>query len=210
MNKIFIFDADEVVLRRELYFSQRLAMDFGIPEDEIMKFFKNEYKDCAVGKSDLKEILERYVKIWGWRSTVDDLMKYWFENERGINEKVVAEIKNLKKIGYTCCLATNNEKFRTQYLLNEVGLKDLFDHIFSSYEIGFLKSENEFWEFVQDKIGADNPNMIIVCDNDEHNIKKVNELGMKGFLFGSEKEFENKIHEIINQERRMFNKVKIM
>lgn len=97
MKRIFIFDADEVVLKREMYFSRRLARDFEIPEEEIMKFFKKEYKDCAIGKSDLRNVLKKYIENWGWSGSVQDLMKYWFENEREINGAVVNEIKNLRR-----------------------------------------------------------------------------------------------------------------
>ncbi len=201
MKKIFIFDADEVVLKREMYFSQRLARDFGIPEEEIMKFFRKEYKDCAVGKADLKDVLKEYVEVWEWNGSIEDLMEYWLENEREINEAVVDEIRNLRKRGYVCCLATNNEKYRTRYLLEEVGLKDLFDHFFSSSEVGYLKSEDEFWKFVREKIGTDEQGGIVVWDSDEKNVEKVNELGMTGFLFTSEENFKEKVNEITNQKK---------
>jgi putative hydrolase of the HAD superfamily len=209
MKKIFIFDADEVILNREMYFSQRLARDFGISEDEIMKFFKNEYQDCAVGKADLKKELEKYIKIWEWKGSVEDLMKYWFENERDINNTVESEIKKLRGEGFFCCLATNNEKYRTQYLLEEVGLKDLFDYVFSSSEIGFLKSQDNFWRHVQEKLGINDLGEIMFWDSDKRNVDKVNELGMKGFLFTNEKEFKEKIGEISNREEANFGERKL-
>ena len=152
MKHIVIFDADEVVIKREMYFSQRLARDFNIPEEKIMKFFRNEYKECAVGKADLKETLEKYLEKWGWKGTTDDLLKYWFENEREVDEEMAREIKSLRVKGHVCCLATNNEYYRTKYLADEVGLGQLFDRIFSSAEIGHLKSENEFWKYVEKKL----------------------------------------------------------
>jgi putative hydrolase of the HAD superfamily len=209
MKRIFIFDADEVVLKREMYFSRRLARDFEIPEEEIMKFFKKEYKDCAIGKSDLRNVLKKYIENWGWSGSVQDLMKYWFENEREINGAVVNEIKNLRRKGYTCCLATNNEIYRTQYLLNEVGLKDLFDYVFSSSEVGFLKSAGEFWKFVQERIGVNDPGNIVVWDSDRKNIKKVNELGMKGFIFTDEETFLMDINEMLDPKKMEHDKRKI-
>lgn len=199
MKRIIIFDADEVVIKREMYFSQRLARDFDIPEEKIMEFFRKEYKDCAVGKADLKKVLKKYIDDWGWKGSVDDLLKYWFEGEREIDKEMAHEIKSLRAKGYICCLATNNEIYRTKYLVDEVGLGNLFDHIFSSSEVGHLKSENEFWKYVEKKLES-NLDDIIVWDSDEKNIKKVSELGMKGFLFKDMKDFREKMGELLYQK----------
>ncbi|HLM84017.1 MAG TPA: HAD family hydrolase [Candidatus Bathyarchaeia archaeon] len=171
MKNTIIFDADEVVVKREMYFSQRLAGDFNIPEEKVMDFFRNEYRECATGKTDLKKVLEKYINVWGWEGSVDDLLKYWFEHEREIDDEMVQEIKSLRARGYTCCLATNNESYRTRYLVNEVGLGNLFDHIFSSAEIGHLKVENDFWRHVENTLETSLTD-IIVWDSDEKTSKR--------------------------------------
>jgi putative hydrolase of the HAD superfamily len=197
MEKVIIFDADEVVVKREMYFSQRLAMDFNIPEEQIMQFFRNEFKDCAVGKVNLKEALEKYLPMWSWEGSVDDLLKYWFKNERELDEELVNEIKSLRAKGCICCLATNNEAYRTKYLAEEVGLGNYFDHIFSSSKIGCLKSENGFWKYVWDKLGVKDKENIVVWDSDEKIVEKVSQLGMKGFLFSGMENFRGKMNEIL-------------
>lgn len=106
-------------------------------------------------------------------------------------------------------MATNNEIYRTQYLLNEVGLKDLFDYVFSSSEVGFLKSAGEFWKFVQERIGVNDPGNIVVWDSDRKNIKKVNELGMKGFIFTDEETFLMDINEMLDPKKMEHDKRKI-
>lgn len=198
MNKIIIFDADGVVVKREMYFSQRLARDFDISEGEIMQFFQNEFKDCAVGKADLKDELEKYTKTWGWEDSVDDLLKYWFENERELDEELANEIKSLRAKGYICCLATNNEAYRTKYLAENADLKNLFDYIFSSSEIGHLKSEADFWKYVQEKLGLKNMENVIVWESDGKIVEKVAELGMKGFLFEGADNFREEMSRLSN------------
>jgi FMN phosphatase YigB (HAD superfamily) len=200
MKNIIIFDADGVIIKREMYFSQRLARDFDIPEEHIMQFFRNEYKDCAIGKADLKEALKKYVEIWGWEKSIDDLLKYWFESEQELDEEMVREIKSLRVRGYICCLATNNEAYRIKYLTETANLKDLFDYIFSSSEIGHLKSQDNFWKYVQEKLGLKDMENVVVWDNDEKNIEKVAELGAKGFLFDGVDNFREKMNEILGQK----------
>jgi putative hydrolase of the HAD superfamily len=210
MKKIVIFDADGVVVKREMYFSQRLARDFGIPEEDIMQFFQNEFRDCAVGKADLKKALEKYKEIWGWKKSVEDLMEYWFEGEIDLNEELVNGIKNLRKRGYICCLATNNEIYRTKYLEEKVGLKNLFDFIFSSAESGYLKSQDYFWKYVQEKLGLKDGENIIVWDNDGETVEKVSELGMEGFLFVSMEDFKDKMSELFDQKEAEYNGRKLV
>ena len=197
MKNIIIFDADGVIIKREMYFSQRLARDFDIPEEQIMQFFRNEYKDCAVGKADLKEALEKYIWTWGWKGSVGDLLKYWFESEQELDEEMENEVKSLRAKGYICCLATNNEAYRTKHLVETVGFKNLFDYIFSSSEIGHLKSQDNFWKYVQKKLGLKDMENIIVWDNDGKNIEKAAEFGMKGFLYSSTKDFREKMGEML-------------
>jgi len=200
MKKIIIFDADGVVVKREMYFSQRLARDFGIPEEDIMQFFRNEFKDCAVGRADLREALKKYVSMWGWDGSIDDLLKYWFENEKELDEELIKEINILRAKGFICCLATNNEVYRTKYLAETVGLKNLFDYIFSSAEISHLKIEDEFWKYIQEKLGLKDLENIIVWESDGKIIEKAAELGMKGFLFDGVDNFREKIVEVFSQK----------
>jgi putative hydrolase of the HAD superfamily len=198
MEKVIIFDADEVVVKREIYFNFRLEKEYGIPVAKTAPFFQNEYKLCAVGKEDLKKELEKRIKTWGWKGSVDNLLKYWLEGERETDDEMIREINSLRGKGYICCLATNNEAYRTKYLVEEVELGNLFDYIFSSSKIGHLKSEDSFWKYVWDEIGVNDKENIVVWDSDEKIVKKVTQLGMKGFLFGGAENFRGKIREIID------------
>ncbi len=183
MGKIIVFDADEVVVKRKVYFNFRLERDYGIPVEKTAPFFQNEYKSCAVGKADLKEELEKHIDAWGWKGTVEELLEFWFESERELDEELIKEIKSLRAKGHVCCLATNNEIYRTKYLIQDVGLGGYFDYVFSSAEIGHLKSENEFWKYVMQKMNISKPDKITVWDSDQKIADKTNELGMKGFRY---------------------------
>jgi FMN phosphatase YigB (HAD superfamily) len=65
---------------------------------------------------------------------------------------MVQTINNLKKNGIKCFLATNQKKYRTKYMRSNMGFEALFDHVFSSADIGYKKPERKFYEFVLHKI----------------------------------------------------------
>lgn len=183
MIKLILFDGDGVVIKkREKFFSQRLAERQGLPIETIMPFIKNDYKLCAVGKADLKEVLLKYFEDWKWNGTVDELLKFWFEAEKEIDENVIAEIENYRKNGIKIGLVSDNEKYRGEYLLKNVGLAKYFDFVFLSCEMGMNKSNPQFFQKVLETTGfaADE---IQYWDDEQENVDMAKSLGVEGKLF---------------------------
>src|SRR3972149_7451745 len=113
MIKAVLFDVDGVVLLpREKYFSERLADDYGVSPALVLPLFKNEFKDCLLGKADLKDILKKkYLKRWGWKGSIDELLHFWWKGEKAINKSVLSQIKRLRQKGIQCYLASDPEKY---------------------------------------------------------------------------------------------------
>ncbi|MBN1168476.1 HAD-IA family hydrolase [Candidatus Woesebacteria bacterium] len=184
--KAVILDADGVVIKDHEYFSVRYKRDFGksLKDEVITNFFKNEYKKTAVGKADLKELLEKRLDEWGWKGTVDELLKYWFEGERDVNKKVLEIAKNLREKGVKIGLASDNERYRAEYLFDEVGLEYYFDYMFFSCFLGFTKSDPKFFEYVINKLKF-KPQQIIYFDDDQENVDVAKGVGIDARLYES-------------------------
>ena len=183
MIKLILFDGDGVVIKkREKFFSERLAEKQSLPLERILPFFKNEYKECAVGKADLKEVLPKYFEAWGWKGTVDELLKFWFEAEKEIDESVIAEIENHRRNEIKIGLVSDNEKYRGEYLLKEVGLAKYFDFVFLSCEMGMNKSDPQFFQKILEITGFA-PDEIEYWDDEQENINIARGLGIEGKLF---------------------------
>ena len=69
-----LFDADGV-MSDGTWLS--LEKDYGIPQETSTQFFDGGYKDCLVGKADMKEVLASYLQEWQWKGSVDDFCNYW-------------------------------------------------------------------------------------------------------------------------------------
>lgn len=190
MIKAIIFDIYGVIIDREMRFSERFSRDFNIPIEVMLPFFKNELQLCLVGKADLKEELQKHLKNWGWQKSTEELLKYWFNHEKNINQKVLSIVDNLRNSGIKCFLSTDNEKYITNFVLNDLGLKNHFDQYFLSNEIEYQKFQKEFWEYVANKTQNIKKEDILCLDDKQKNIDMAKNAGFQAELYSDFKWFQ--------------------
>ncbi len=183
MIDTLIFDTDGVIVHREMYFSEQLSQEFGMQAEKILPFFRNEFQLCLVGKADLKEEITKYLDTWGWTKSVDELLRYWFESENIIDREILVYIQKLRDRGVRCYLDTNNEKYRTQYLWEELGLKNFFDDLFSSAKLGYAKPQHEFWSAIDSSLKQPKRSDVLVWDDEETHVTAARTFGFSAELY---------------------------
>lgn len=188
MIRSLIIDGDGVAILRDQRFSDRLATEHGIARDTTAPFFAEVFRDCTIGKRDLKEELSHYYRSWGWKGTLDELLHFWFSKEGAHNEEMLSVIAKLRASGIPVYLATDNEKYRTDYIVNEFGYGRHFDSVFSSAYIGFRKEDDGFWEYLIAHKGII-PSHTLLWDDEQENLVSAHKhgfiteqfTGMEGF-----------------------------
>lgn len=193
MIKVILFDCDGPIIKREMYFSQRL----GIPYEKLKDFFEGDFLLCETGKKDLKEELKVHIKSWGVSKSLDELMDFWFSNEAEVDRQMTDQIFLLRQRGIKCFLATNNEKYRTEYLWTVVGLKNFLDGLFSSCYVGYMKSHAEFWQEAYKNFSEISKQEILVVDDDPQNVKSAQQFGFTASLYTDFENHQNYINEIL-------------
>lgn len=196
MIKAILFDADGVAIAPHPYFSKRLQDEFGISTDKVSPFFKGEFKLCTIGKADLKEEVSKYFPAWGWNKSVAELLDIWFSGEKAIDEAVLKIVDELRFKGIKCCLVSDNEKYRSQYALNEMGLEKRFDKTFFSCDLNHTKSEPEFFE----KVIADikiRPEEILYLDDDPKNVQVAKVQGIDARVYENIGSLQNVVQGLI-------------
>lgn len=184
MNKIIFFDADGVlIVQREKFFSQRFSEDYGVPVELIMPLFKNEFYKCVLGEMDLKEVLKSYIDKWGWKSSIDELLKYWWKGENKPNIPVLGVVDQLRTRGVKCYLTTDQEKYRANYIMKDMGLEKHLDGAFFSCNLGVSKSKREYWEKVLQALNIKNLNEVQYWDDEQENINVAKETGIDAHLY---------------------------
>lgn len=193
MIKVVIFDADGVLING-IRFSTALERDYGISIETTLPFFNGPFQDCLISKSDLKEAISPYLPSWGWNNGVDSFIEYWFTVEHKINEELIDYIQELRKEGISCFVATNNEKYRFQYMLDKMDFANSFDKTYSSAHLGSMKPDFEFFQKIYNEMQNIKKEEILFFDDSEENIQSAKEFGFKAELYQS-----------VDQVKKFFN-----
>ncbi|KKP33009.1 MAG: hypothetical protein A2312_04540 [Candidatus Staskawiczbacteria bacterium RIFOXYB2_FULL_32_9] len=183
MVKAILFDLDGVVITSTgKRFSERLSEKLDISMEIISEFFVKDFREYSFGRADLKEKIAPYLPKWGFDGSVDDLLKFWFEHEGTLDHEVLKIVANLRSKGIKCFIATRQEKYRKEYLLNIMGLKEKFDGIFCTCDIGFDKSEKGYWDYVFKELNLKPEEIMFFCDSIK-NIDIAKSLAIQAYFY---------------------------
>src|SRR5690606_22412374 len=93
-------------------------------------------------------VLPPYLEKWGWPHSLDAFVQYWFDAEREVDARLLAAVAHARAEGIRCYLATNQERYRVEYMREQMGFDTHFDGIYSSARLGIKKPEAAFFEAI--------------------------------------------------------------
>jgi HAD superfamily hydrolase (TIGR01509 family) len=189
-----IFDLDGVIINSD-FFTVSYCRDFNVETSVFKAFFETDFKDCLIGKSDLKEVLQKYLKNWNWNSTVDEFLLYWFNVENKPNNELINLVDALKQNGIRSVIGTNQEKYRTQFVSSKIGRH--FAAIYASYQLQHTKPQEEYFIKLLE-LEKTKPENCIFIDDSIENINSANKLGITSFLYESNKQIMKLIEGKLN------------
>ncbi len=192
MIKAILFDADGVTIKQHPYFSEVFAKEHNISLEKVTPFFKNHLVAIQTGKADLKTELAPYLKDWGVDISVEEYLRQWFEYEGVSNEEVIQFVDDLRAKGVKCYLVTDQDKYRAEYIDNVMGFKDHFDGLFYSCDLGYRKSEPEFFKYIVNKLQIV-PQEIMYWDDDPKNVEVAKTTSIDGRVYENIPELKKQI-----------------
>lgn len=203
MIKAIIFDV-EGVINQAVRFSEQLEKKYGITREKTSGFFASDFfAQCKIGQADLKAGLSTWLKEWGWTGTMEELLDFWFKSGENLDLEMVNKIKELREQGLICYIATRQEKYRSDYMRDAMGLKDMVEDFFSTADIGCTKHERKFFEVVYQEIIKKNPEIkpeeILFVDNEEKNIAVAKEFGFQTYFYKNYQSFNADLSLIRNK-----------
>lgn len=191
--KCIVFDADGVLTLPEEAFSVVYTRSRGLDIKPFEDFFKNEWQPIVTGFEDLKDNIVANPDFWQWSGSPDELLDFWFKAEDVRNGELIKLIKKLRATGVTCYLATDQEKYRAEYM-KETMFKDLFDGYFVSAELGFTKTDPRFFELVLQSLRTQHSeleaNDIVFFDDSQSKVDTAKQLGIDAILFKNNSQVE--------------------
>ena len=203
-TKIILFDVDQVLIRPPHYFSAELKKQGYKKVEKILTdfFTKGDYRKCSEGEADALELIVPYLQKFGWEKGAKKYFLEQFQFEaKYADQDIISIVKKLKKQNIKCYLATDQAKIRAEFILNDMGFKNIFDKYFISYSIGYRKCRDEFWTHVlkelKKEFGEIAASEITYFDNAQENIDAASKFGIKAFLFTDKAQFEKDLASIL-------------
>jgi len=194
MIKAVLFDGDGVAIITEMMFSEKYSKEFGVDHKKLEPIFQEEFQDCMRGKKDFKEIFPKYQKEWGWRKSIDGLLKYWHESEDYPNKDVLRIVRQLRENGIKCYLVSNQEKYRKDYIKSVMNFDNKFDDLFFSCDVGYLKKDKVFFEevlkIIKSKEKIDKKE-VMHWDDSEKEVNLAKEFGLDSYLYKNAEEMKS-------------------
>lgn len=180
--KVVIFDAQGMMIKGRML-SDCLIDEYGINRDRVNSFFKNEFLECMRGKAYLRIELQKLCDDKSLNS--EDILNTYNKEETKKDDRFIEIVHKLKSRGIFCILATNHEKYRLNYIKNNLGFNKIFDLIVASCEVGFLKSDKGFFEFILNKLKKYERKSIMYWDDRETNVALAKSFGLNAEVYKS-------------------------
>ncbi|GLY29887.1 hypothetical protein Kisp02_32520 [Kineosporia sp. NBRC 101731] len=190
MLPVLAVDVDGVVVHPLERFGDHswnhfVAEDLDIdPQDLGQLFFRTYWPEIIIGARDLRETMNQLMPQINPAISGDQLVDYWFANDARLDRAVADELLAWKqRTGGVLVAATNQERHRMAYLIEKVGLGEIFDDVIFSGEVGATKSDLAFFARALTRLGTDTPESVMFIDDDPGNVATATSAGWSAYLF---------------------------
>jgi putative hydrolase of the HAD superfamily len=194
-----IFDADGVLVFPSR-FAEHLTQEHQITQEATQAFWQGKFSDCILGKADLSAVLPPYLKEWGWQGSAEEFMQLWFSVENAVDARVLDTVKTLRGAGFVCCLASNQESHRAEYIKEVMGFSAHFDYLFFSGVLGVKKPETRFYEAVETALGL-RGDQIAFWDDSRSHIDTAKQRGWQAERYTNYEEFQKQAAELLRTRK---------
>ncbi len=193
-HKILLLDWDGVLYRGE-YFSDIYCAEFGADNTKVVEFMNGPKVQTNVNKLDLKEELQKVLTEWKWTGNVDELLEYWLKSDCEVTEETIEFVKNAKSKGLKVYVATDQEKYKADYIWKVIGAKNFLDGKFISCEMGLLKTDPNFFKEVIKTLGV-LPEEILYLDDSQSKVDAAKKIGIDARLVTSFESMKSELNAI--------------
>ncbi len=185
--KYILFDTDWVLVHSRTW-SDQYSENVGLPPWAMKDFFTGVFQECIIWEADLREVISPYFEKWWWSWSADEYIQNWCEYENKPDTELISKIQELRKEGIKCYVATNQEKYRLQYLREQMMFSEYFNGVFCSAEIGLKKPQKEYFEYILNKMNT-SPNEVFYFDDSQENIEVASSLWIHARLYRNISDF---------------------
>jgi putative hydrolase of the HAD superfamily len=178
------FDLGQVLVRFDYkFFVKKVNRHKDRIGDKFLELYKNNYdihRDFEKGKTSEKKFIAQMLDYL--EHCVDEVTfcEYW-SDIFSFNDDVIALLPILKK-KYKLYLLSNTNSIHKKYGYQDYEFLKVFDSIFLSHEVGFIKPEEEIYRTVEKTTGFPYAEHIFIDDIKEY-VDAAKKIGWDGIQF---------------------------
>jgi putative hydrolase of the HAD superfamily len=180
--RAILFDADGVIVNPMMQFSRYLVQVHGLTPDQTRPFFGGAFNQCLLGRQPLEDVLPPFLAEWAWPAGLEDFIAAWLREDHHVDARLAQAIQDLRRQGYLCCLATNQERRRADYMRREMGFERLFDRLFFSCDLGSIKPDPEFYHQIEQQLALPGQ-AILLWDDSPRNVQAARQQGWQAEVY---------------------------
>ena len=190
--KNIIFDLGGVILKQKSTLMEEIISQmFSLPMDKATIIWKKYKHRLLILEDNSKQFLKELKKILKDPTGLDQLWNSWkilYIKKAKVDNRVLKFISQLKK-NYRVYLMSDTIDAHDE-VNSRRGIYDFFDKVFVSHKEKLRKSNTQAFVNVLKKTKSQ-PDETILIDDLKENVKKAEELGIKGITYRNLRQLEN-------------------
>ncbi len=211
--KHFIFDFGGVLIEKTFVLKNLLDMietdlNISIPRDEN-SYIRKVKRGLSSGRITTQEFLQKLFEKYYYpfqktdgalppkKVNVEYYVELWFDlysQVTNLSLDMAEIIERLHQADYTVSLMSNTHDIHAKSNFLK-GFYDIFDNVFLSNEIGFIKPDMDKYKYVLKKLDT-KPKKCVFIDDKIQNLVPARDLGIIVIRFESFEKFKNQLNEL--------------
>ena len=184
--RTILFDAEGVLQRTDDGWHDTLVALLGeradAEGDDFVLAIQRAEAPTMDGRIDINEAMRGVLRDFSVDAHVDDILDVWTKIEP--NPDMLAAVLELRRQGVQCCLTTNQQSRRAEWMRDNLTYSQVFDEEFYSCELGLAKPDPAIFRLTEERLGVQ-PHEIVFLDDNEDAVAAGRERGWHAVLHRS-------------------------
>lgn len=167
--KVIIFDVDGVIINSKdeagnHLWKKNIQRDLGLSPEQMRQIYADDWTSVIKGHRDVQSHFKAVFDRLNIALSADIFVDYWLGHDTNINTEILPVLTSIKD--HKLYIGTNQEKSRTAVLEKKFGA--YFDGVFSSYQIGAIKPEVAFYNYIESSLNVQPQDIAFIDDSLSH------------------------------------------
>lgn len=178
-----LIDLDDVIIkssykdslgRTVFYWVKNIEKHYGITNEQI-HMMANGWLEVMIGKKSLKKHVSEFLHNIHSNVSADDFISVWMNYKNKLNQDVKNWVNFMSNRGHILYIVTDQENMRPTHIIKQHSkfFKN-FKKIYTSADIGFCKSQEQFFLNILNDLQIKPTEAILIDDNDNNLISAQN------------------------------------